>query len=63
MGRDEFSIKRCSFYLLMYVFQVPFDYLVLDCDNNEYFRRWNKIEICNKKDANKTTPKRKIATT
>ena len=28
----------------MYAFQKTFDYLVLDRENNEYYRRWNKIE-------------------
>ena len=60
----SFLSKDVFFDLLMYVFQVPFDYLVLDRDNNEYFRRWNKIEIYNKQDADKTTPKEKtIAST
>ena len=40
----EELIKRHFFYLLMYVIQKPFDYLWLDRDNNEYYRRWNKIE-------------------
>ena len=55
----SFLSKDVFFDLLMYVFQVPFDYLVLDRDNNEYFRRWKKIEIYNKQDADKTTPKEK----
>ena len=32
-------------------FRNPFD-LVLDRDNNEYFRKWNKIEIYSKEDHN-----------
>ena len=36
--------------LLMYTFQKPFDYLVLDRDNNEYYRNWNKILVCSKQD-------------
>ena len=31
--------------LLHYVFQKPFDYLVLDRDNNLYYRKWNNIEV------------------
>ena len=38
------------FDLLAYAFQKPFDYLVLDRDNNEYYRKFNKIEIYNKED-------------
>ena len=41
----SFLSKDTFFDLLMYVFQKPFDYLVLDRDNNEYYRRWNKIEV------------------
>ena len=26
-------------------------YTVIDCNNNEYYCHWNKIEICNKQDA------------
>ena len=29
----------------MYAFQKPFDYLVLDRDNTEYYKRWNTIEV------------------
>jgi hypothetical protein len=41
----SFLSNDTFFDLLMYVFQKPFDYLVLDRDNNEYYRRWNKIEV------------------
>ena len=34
----------------MYVFQKPYDYLVLDRDNNEYYRKFNKISIVNNKE-------------
>ena len=34
----------------MYTFQKPFDYLVLDRDNNEYYRNWNKILVYSKQD-------------
>ena len=47
-----FLSKEVFFDLLMYVFQKPFDYLVLDRDNNQYFRKWNKIEIYSKEDHN-----------
>ena len=46
-----FLSKEVFFDLLSYVFQKPFDYLVLDRDNNEYYRKWNKIEIYSKEDA------------
>ena len=51
MGRDDISIKRCLFDLLMYVFQKPYDYIVIDRDNNSYYRKFNKIEIYSKQDA------------
>ena len=51
LSRDVF------FDLLLYVFQKPYDYLVLDRDNNEYYRRFNKIVVYNKQDATKTNPK------
>ena len=47
-----FLSKEVFFDLLTYAFQKPFDYLVLDRDNNEYFRKWNKIEIYSKEDHN-----------
>ena len=46
-----FLSKEVFFHLLHYVFQKPFDYLVLDRDNNEYYRKWNKIEIYSKEHA------------
>ena len=45
-----FLLKDVFFDLLRYVFQKPFDYLVLDRDNNEYYRKFNKIEIYSKED-------------
>ena len=45
-----FLSKDVFFDLLAYAFQKPFDYLVLDRDNNEYYRKFNKIEIYNKED-------------
>ena len=45
-----FLSKDVFFDLLTYAFQKPFDYLVLDRDNNEYYRKFNKIEIYNKED-------------
>ena len=53
-----FLSKEVFFDLLAYVFQKPFDYLVLDRDNNEYFRKWNKIEIYSKEDAEKNSIKK-----
>ena len=47
-----FLSKEVFFDLLTYAFQKPFDYLVLDRDNNEYYRKWNKIEIYSKEDHN-----------
>ena len=46
-----FLTKDVFFDLLLYLFQKPYDYIVIDCNNNEYYRRWNKIEIYNKQDA------------
>ena len=46
-----FLTKDVFFDLLLYVFQKQYDYIVLDRENNEYYRRWNKIEIYNKQDA------------
>ena len=46
-----FLSKEVFFHLLHYVFQKTFDYLVLDRDNNEYYRKWNKIEIYSKEHA------------
>ena len=45
-----FLSKDVFFDLLAYAFHKPFDYLVLDRDNNEYYRKFNKIEIYNKED-------------
>ena len=45
-----FLSKEVFFDLLTYAFQKPFDYLVLDRDDNEYYRKWNTIEIYNKED-------------
>ena len=55
--REEmtFLSKEVFFDLLAYVFQKPFDYLVLDRDNNEYYRKWNKNEIYSKEDAEKNS--------
>ena len=41
----SFLPKEVFFDLLQYVFQKPFDYLVLDRDNNEYYQKFNKIEV------------------
>ena len=46
-----FLSKEVFFHLLHYVFKKTFDYLVLDRDNNEYYRKWNKIEIYSKEHA------------
>ena len=46
--------KGVFFVLLLYVFQKPYDYLVLDRDNNKYYQRLNKIIVCNKQDAAKS---------
>ena len=51
-------LSKVLFDLLTYVFQKPFDYLVLDRDNNEYYRNWNKIEIYSNKVAEKNSIKR-----
>ena len=40
-------MKEVFFDLLRLVFQKTFDYLVLDRDNNEYYRKWNKINNSN----------------
>ena len=40
-----FLQKDDFFNLLEFVFQKPYDYLVLDRDNNEYYRKFNKISI------------------
>ena len=53
----NFLSRDVFFDLLLYVFQKPYDYLVLDRDNNEYYRRFNKIVVYNKQDATKTKPK------
>ena len=45
MGRNDISTKGRFFNLLEFVFQKPYDYLVLDRDNNEYYRKFNKISI------------------
>ena len=50
-----FLSKEVFFDLLHYVFQKTFDYLVLDRDNNEYYRKWNKIEIYSKEHAEKNS--------
>ena len=46
-----FLSKDVFFDLLMYVFQKPYDYIVIDRDNNSYYRKFNKIEIYSKQDA------------
>ena len=53
-----FLSKEVFFDLLSYVFQKPFDYFVLDRDNNEYYRKWNKIEIYSKENAEKNNIKK-----
>ena len=50
-----FLSKEVFFDLLAYVFQRPFDYLVLDKDNNEYYWKFNKILIHSKEDAEKNS--------
>ena len=42
MGRNDIFIKRSFFPSV--ALQKPFDYLVLDRDNNEFYRKWNKNE-------------------
>ena len=46
-----FLTKDVFFDLLLYVFQKPYDYILIDRDNNEYFRNFNKIVVYNKQDA------------
>ena len=46
-----FLLKEVFFDLLHYVFKKQFDYLVLDRDNNEYYRKFNKIEVIGYSDA------------
>ena len=46
-----FLPKEVFFELLHYVFKKQFDYLVLDRDNNEYYRKFNKIEVIGYSDA------------
>jgi len=46
-----FLSKDVFFDLLMYVFKKPYDYIVIDRDKNEYYRKFNKIEIYSKQDA------------
>ena len=41
----SFLSKDTFFDLFIYVFKKTFDYLMLNRDNNEYYRRRNKIEI------------------
>ena len=55
-----FLLKEVFFDLITYVFQKPFDYFVLDSDNNEYYRKWNKIEIYSKEDSKKNIIKRNM---
>ena len=50
-----FLSKDVFFDLLMYVFQKPYDYIVIDRDKNEYYRKFNKIEIYSKQDASQKT--------
>ena len=46
MGRNDIFTKRRFFFnLLEFVFQKPYNYLVLDRDNNEFYRKFNKISI------------------
>ena len=40
-----FLPKEVFFDLLNYVFKKPFVYLVLDRDYNEYYHKFNKIEV------------------
>ena len=40
-----FLPKEVFFDLLHSIFQKPFHYLVLDRDSNEYYRKFNKIEV------------------
>ena len=40
--------KDVFFDLLDFLFKKPYDYLVLDRDNNEYYRKFNKIEVLSK---------------
>ena len=50
-----FLSKDVFFDLLMYVFQKPYDYIVIDRDKNEYYRKFNFLEIYSIKDATKKT--------
>lgn len=40
--------KDVFFDLLDFVFKKPYDYLVFNRDNNEYYRKFNKIEVLSK---------------
>ena len=50
-----FLQKDDFFNLLEFVFQKPYDYLVLDRDNNEYYRKFNKICILGNDQTNDAT--------
>ena len=45
-----FLQKDDFFNLLMYVFQKPYEYLVLDRGNNEYYRKFNNFFFVNNKE-------------
>ena len=47
--------KVIFFHSLMYAFQKPYDYIVIDRDNNSYYRKFNFIEIVSKEDATEKT--------
>ena len=49
MVRNDIFMKRS--FLPSVLHNKPFDYLVLDRDNKEYHRKWNKIEIYSKEHA------------
>ena len=46
-----FLTKDVFFDFLLYVFQKQYDYILIDRDNNEYYRNFNKIVVYNKQDA------------
>ena len=54
-----FLAKDVFFDLLMYVFQKPYDYIVIARHNNSYYRKFNFIEIVSKEDATEKTKQKK----
>ena len=55
-----FLQKDVFFHLLEFVFKQQYDYLVLDRDNNEYYRKFNKIAIVSNEQSNAEETKKSI---